>query len=179
MSAKKVSLRPVVIVPETLAEANNLMLRLGEYERELEATALTLEAAIAGAKEAANQIAGPIEAAHAATVKALEAYANRERKSLLPGTKKSVVLPGGEFGWRTTPGKVTISKVAAESIVDNLKQLGLTKYLRVTTEVDREALLKDRPILSGVRYMQSDKFYVKPATDKAPENFPGDARSVA
>lgn len=179
MNARKVSLSPVVIVPETLAEANNLLMKLGEYERELAATALTLEAAIAGAKDAANVIAGPIEAAHAATVKALEAYATRERKSLLIGTKKSVTLPGGEFGWRTTPGKVSISKVAAATIVDNLKELGLTKYLRVTTEVDREALLKDRPTLAGVRYSKTENFYVKPATDKAPENFPGDARAEA
>lgn len=179
MNARKVSLSPIVIVPETLAEANNLMLKLGEYERELAATALTLEAAIAGAKDAANQIAGPIEAAHAATAKALEAYATRERKNLLTGTKKSVVLPGGEFGWRTTPGKVSISKVAATTIVDNLRELGLTKYLRVTTEVDREALLKDRPTLAGVRYSKTENFYVKPATEKAPENFPGDARAEA
>ncbi len=179
MAAKKVSLSPVVVVPETLAEANVLLMKLGEYERELAATALTLEAAITGAKEAANLIAGPIEAAHAATAKALQAYATRERKSLLPGAKKSVVLPGGEFGWRTTPGKVTIAKAAAESIVDNLKQLGLTKYLRVTTEVDREALLKDRPTLAGVRYSKTENFYVKPATEKVPENFPGDARAEA
>jgi phage host-nuclease inhibitor protein Gam len=179
MGTKKATLSPVVIVPNTLAEANVLLMKLGEYERDLAATALTLEAAIAGAKEAANQIAGPIEAVYAATEKALLAYATRERKSLLPGSKKSVILPGGEFGWRTTPGKVSISKVAAESIVDNLKSLGLTKYLRVTTEVDREALLKDRPTLSGVRYAKTEKFYVKPATEKAPENFPGDARMEA
>ena len=179
MNARKVTSLPVVIVPKTLAEANVLLMKLGEYERELAATALTLQAAIAGAKDAANEIAGPIEAAHAATTKALQAFATRERKSLLPGTKKSVVLPGGEFGWRTTPSRVTISKVAAGSIVENLKNLGLTKYLRVTTEVDREALLKDRPVLFGVSYKQTDKFYVKPATDKAPENFPGDARTEA
>ncbi len=179
MSAKKVSLSPVVIVPETLAEANALLVKLGEYERELAATALTLEAAIAGAKEAANKIAGPVEAAYAATEKALQAFATRERKTLLPDQKKSVILPGGEFGWRTTPGKVSISKTVAESIVDNLKNLGLTKYLRVTTEVDREALLKDRPTLQGVRYTKTENFYVKPATEKVPENFPGEATRKA
>ena len=179
MSAKKVSLSPVVIVPKTLAEANVLLMKLGQYERELAATALTLEAAIAGAKDAANTMAGPVEAAYAATEKALLAYATRERKTLLPDQKKSVVLPGGEFGWRTTPGKVSISKAAAESIVDNLKNLGLTKYLRVTTEVDREALLKDRPTISGVRYTKTENFFVKPSTEKQAENFPGDARAQA
>lgn len=175
MSAKKVSLPLAVAVPETLAEANMLLVKLGEYERELTATALTLEAAITGAKEAANQIAGPIEMAYAATEKALLTFATRERKSLLSESKKSVILPGGEFGWRTTPGKVTISKATAGSIIDNLKNLGLTKYLRVTTEVDREALLKDRPVLFGVRYTKTEKFYVKPATEKAIENFPGES----
>lgn len=179
MNARKVTSLPVVIVPQTLAEANVLLLKLGQYERELAATALTLEAAIAGAKEAANTIAGPVEAAYAATAKALQAYATSERKVLLTATKKSVVLPGGEFGWRTTPAKVTIAKSAAESIIANLQNLGLTQYLRVTTEVDREAMLKERPVLQGVSYKQTEKFYVKPATEKHPENFPGDARAQA
>ena len=179
MATRKATPSLVVLVPQSLAEANALLLKLGEYERQLAATALTLEAAIAGAKDAANAIAGPIEAAHTAAQKALQAYAVRERRALLPGTKKSVVLPAGEFGWRTTPSKVTIAKASAEGIVANLQNLGLTQYLRVTTEVDREALLKDRPVLQGVRYTQSEKFYVKPATEKQPENFPGDARAQA
>jgi len=179
MNARKVTSLPVVIVPQTLAEANVLLMKLGDYERELAATALTLEAAIAGAKDAANMIAGPVEAAHAATAKALMAYATKNRKVLLVDNKKSVVLPGGEFGWRTTPAKVTIAKASAEGLVANLKDLGLTQYLRVTTVVDREALLKGRPVLQGVSYKQTEKFYTKPATEKHPENFPGDARAEA
>lgn len=174
MKAKKTSLPRLVFVPETIPEANDLLVKLGQYERELAAIALNLEASVAEAKKVAEAAAEPLETIHAATVKALEKFATRERKALLLDSKKSVVLLGGEFGWRTTPSKVTIAKAAAGDIVDNLKALGLTRYLRVTTEVDREALLKDRPAIAGVRYTQSEKFYVKPNTERAPDGLIGE-----
>jgi phage host-nuclease inhibitor protein Gam len=175
MNAKKVT--SLVIAPKTLAEANNLLVRLGQYERTLSEINLALEAEQAAAKARANQAAAPLEAAIAATVKALKTYATRERKSLLADGKKSVVLPGGEFGWRMTPAKVTVKKDATEGIIANLEKLGLKQYLRVVTELDKDALLKDRPTLAGVSYAQTERFYTKPESAKQPETYPGDARA--
>jgi phage host-nuclease inhibitor protein Gam len=171
MVTKKVSL---VLVTSSLAEASELMIKIGCLERELATLSTDLEATIAAARTQINTIAGPIEKKRDEYLKSLKDFATKNRRTLLAEDKKSLTLPGGEFGWRTTPTKVTYSKGDAEQAIKNLQSLNLTAYLRILTEVDREALLRDRPAVSGIRYTQTEKFYVKPESTKTPETFPGE-----
>lgn len=164
---------PLFPVPSTLAEVNALLFQIGECERNLSDIKTNLEADVAKARSYAETAAAPIEEAHKRYLKALETYANANRKTLLVGERKSVVLTGGEFGWRLPPTKVTFAKGGAEQVIKNLEAMELTQYLRYQTEVDREALLRDRPAVSGVKYSQKEGFFVKPDSSKVPESFPG------
>jgi phage host-nuclease inhibitor protein Gam len=170
MAARK---NPLLPIPSNLAEVNTLLFRIGECERGLEKIKTDLEADLAKAKEMAELSAAPIEETLKRSIKALETYANANRKTLLVGEKKSVVLSGGEFGWRLPPTKVTLAKGGTEQVIQNLLAMKLKQYLRFTTEIDREALLRDRPAVSGVRYTQKEGFFVKPESSKAADSFPG------
>lgn len=175
MAARKNSLFPV---PSTQAEANALLYKIGECERELADIKNSLETAIAKAKTAAELSAAPIEQTLKQSMKALQTYADANRKTLLTGDRKSVVLTGGEFGWRLPPTKIVFAKGGAEQVIKNLEAMELKQYLRYITEVDREALLRDRPAVSGVKYSQKEGFFVKTESSKAAESFPGIAKKA-
>ncbi len=170
--------RPVLTQTITsLAEANEVMVKIGSCDRDIEALKHELEASIAAMREAANKEIAPFEQEVERLTKSLQIFANQHRSTLCVGEKKSVVLPGGEFGWRLPPTKVTYSKGGAEKAIENLTGMKLTQYLRYTVEVDREALLRDRPMVPGVKYSQKEGFYVKPESAKEPQTFPGSASS--
>jgi phage host-nuclease inhibitor protein Gam len=168
--------RPAITLSITsLAEANDVLVSIGEKERAIEALKNELEASIAAMREAANKEIAPIEQEADQLTKSLHLFADTHRSTLCVGDKKSVVLPGGEFGWRLPPTKVTYGKGGAEKAIESLTAMKLTQYLRYTVEVDREALLRDRPVVHGVKYTQKEGFYVKPESAKEPETFPGSA----
>jgi len=175
MATRKKSLFPV---PANLSEVNALLFKIGECERDLATIKTNLEADVAEARSNAEEAAAPLQEEHKQYVKALLTYASQNRKTLLVGDKKSLVLTGGEFGWRLPPTKVTYAKGGAEQVIKNLEAMKLTQYLRYITEVDREALLRDRPAVSGVKYSQKEGFFVKPDSNKAPESFPGVAEQA-
>ena len=170
MKKQKVTL---ALVPASLPGANELLTKIGSMERALTAIKEELEATVAQAREVANQKAGPIEEKLASYLLALETFATANRATLLFDEKKSVVLPGGEFGWRISPPKVTYGKGGAEKAIFTLTALNLKQYLRYTAEIDREALLRDRPAVADIRFTQKENFYVKPESEKAPDCFPG------
>jgi phage host-nuclease inhibitor protein Gam len=157
----------------SLAEANDVLTKIGEREREMNALKNELEASIASMREAANLEIAPLEKEHERLSKSLEIFANQHRATLCVDNKKSVVLPGGEFGWRLPPTKVTFGKGGEDKILKTLTELNLEVYIRQTPSVDKEALLKDRPVIAGVKYSQKEGFYVKPETGREAETFPG------
>lgn len=161
------------LVPTSLAEANSLLFTLGEKERALTAITEALEAKVAALRAAADEAAAPLEADMKRITSSLKAYATAHREALLPAGKKSFTIPAGEIGWRTTPGKVTFGKGGEEKAKETILKLGLAEYLREVITVDKEALLKDRPKIAGISYTQTEQFYVKPESGKAPETFPG------
>lgn len=161
------------LVPTSLAEVNIILAKIGECERAIEQAIQTLDAKVATLREEANLEAAPHEEKLKQLTASLLTYATANREVLLAPGKKSVVLPGGEFGWRNTPGKVTFGRGGAEKATKTLEDLGLTKYLRTITEPDKEALLRDRPVITGIKYTKVEAFYVKPASGKEPETFPG------
>ena len=167
MAARK---NPLFPVPADLSEVNTLLYKIGECERELADIKNSLETAVAKAKTAAELSAAPIEQTLKQSMKALQTYADANRKTLL--------MTGGEFGWRLPPTKIVFAKGGAEQVIKNLEAMELKQYLRYITEVDREALLRDRPAVSGVKYSQKEGFFVKTESSKAAESFPGIAKKA-
>jgi phage host-nuclease inhibitor protein Gam len=166
--------RPVLTtVISSLEEANEILVTLGSLEREIERVKQELEESVASMREVANVAIAPMEKEHASLLKSLNIFADQHRSTLLVDNKKSVVLPGGEFGWRLPPTKVTLSKGGEEKALKTLTELNLKQYIRLIPEVDREALLKDRPHVPGIKYSQKENFYVKPESAKEPQTFPG------
>ncbi len=161
------------LVPTSLAEVNYILDKIGRWQRQIEWVTMNLEAKVAKLREEASVEASPYEKEIKQLTASLLAYATAHRSTLLASGKKSVVLPGGELGWRMSPPKVTFGRGGAEKAKETIERLGLSQYLRTIVEPNKEALLADRPVIAGVKYSQTEGFYVKPASGKEPETFPG------
>ena len=93
-------------------------------------------------------------------INALFAFA-QPRKDELTKNVRSVVLHSGTFGWRMTPPRVELI-AADEDMIPAIKDMGGEEFIRVIEEIDRHALLAQRPVIPGITYVQSDEFFVVP-----------------
>ncbi len=162
----------VVPVITTLAEANALLREVGATARTITDIELVLESQIAKLREDANKQIAPLALAQKQKLTQLELYAESNRGTLFPD-KKRITLPAGEIGWRFTPPKVTFGKGGAKKVLELLRSLKLSKYIRTTYEVDREALLRDKPVVKGVKYASDELFYANPCAGDEPDVYPG------
>lgn len=81
---------------------------------------------------------------------------------------RSVRTASGVFGWRWTPPYVELAEgITDEQMIARLQKQGLHKFVRVKYELDREALLEDRPSVAGISYIQREEFFAKPKLLKA------------
>lgn len=164
---------PMVPVITSLSEANAILGDIGCITRKIESIENALEAAVAALREKANKEIAPLALLEKQKTAQLTLFAESNRTSLLDDKKKSIVLPAGEFGWRYAPPKVTFGKGGAKKVLELLQSLRLKNYIRTTYEVDREALLRDRPSVKGVKYSQDELFYINPNAEGTPDTYPG------
>ena len=154
------------LVPHSITEAISFLVSIGKAQ-----------SAINRAKREAKAKVEAIQAETKLTVEgltkerdvffnALFAFASA-RKIEMTKLTRSQKTSAGVFGWRwTTPYVEIADGKTDEDIIAMLKHNGLKKYVRVIEELDREALLRERPNLFGVSYMQRDEFFAKPKLGK-------------
>ncbi len=91
-------------------------------------------------------------------------FSEANRQTLTDGNKrKTVEVPTGQFGWRVTPPRVNVASISL--VLSNLRRLGLTQFIRLNPEVDKEAMLKDPELartVDGVSITKQEQFFVKP-----------------
>lgn len=152
----------LISVPTNLTELNLRIALVGSLTRDLEVARAAEETAIASIKAASAVTLAPLAERIARELSGIEKYASANRTSLLLEGMKSVSLSAGRIGWRMTPLRVSFMKKGAEKALAFLKANRMKKYLRVVTEINKEALLADQPVVEGVSYKQQDEFFVEP-----------------
>jgi phage host-nuclease inhibitor protein Gam len=133
-------LKPQVGKIETLDEANMVLKEIGILEKELEALKQ-----IAAIKEEAAKKGQALRKRVVDNSDSLSAYALYNKDELFKD-RKSVQLSFGSFGYRKSTS-ISVKKTTLEL----LQKLGLTKYIRVKQEVNKEAMAElDDDTLSQV-----------------------------
>lgn len=105
---------------------------------------------------------------HAAAIKALSAgvqtWCEANRDTLTDGGKtKTVSFPSGIAKWRMTPPSVRLR--AIDVLMEILTNRGLDRFLRVKTEINKEAILADPDAVAGVpgiTIAQAEEFVIEP-----------------
>lgn len=79
----------------------------------------------------------------------VQAYCEANRDELTNGGKvKFANLITGEVAWRVNPPSVRITK--ADAVIEMLKRLGLTKFIRSKEEINKDAILNEPDEVRGV-----------------------------
>lgn len=152
-----------VPTPRNQEAANELLAEVGRLQRELAQLELGMNSELAARKEVWAEDAAPLNAQLEETFRALYIWAEANREELLHDGGKTVKLSAGELSWRMTPPSVRVT--GPEVVLETLRRLGLTRFIRVKDELDKVAVLAEPEAVAGVKGLsisQREEFVAKP-----------------
>jgi len=153
-----------VLVPRSHDELSAYLGEIGAHERELQHIHAEMNAELASTKEGWERRA----AEHTARIEALsngvQIWCEAHRSELTnDGKTKTAVLPTGEVAWRTRPPSVRVT--GQEVVLDALRRSGLSRFIRVKEEVNKEAILNEPAAVHsvpGISILQGEDFIITP-----------------
>lgn len=151
-------------IPTTREEADEFIYALGELHRDRAQMELEMNTELARVKAAFEADVEPTNREIRANMKGLQAYCEANRAELCSRDSKTVKFGNGEVSWRFRPPKVNLRGV--KKIIAWCEAHGLDRFLRKTTEIDKDAMRKDRveaQKIKGVSIASAgEDFIVKP-----------------
>lgn len=166
-TAKKTRIKSaaaIVAVPQNREQAAEAVREIGERQRELARIAADMNDELARVKERWEAAAEPHNARIAALTQGVQTWAEANRDSLTQGGKvKTAALTTGEILWRLRPPSVRVT--GAEAVLDILRRMGLTRFIRSKDEVNKDAILNEPEAVvavPGISIQQGEDFVVVP-----------------
>lgn len=145
--------------------------RIAKLEIERRSLVIDRDGQIQSIQDSANALINKKRDEIDALMARADAFAKDHRDELLPKGKQSsdTKLANYGFRWGTKALALLSSRWSWESVIASLKAAGLDGFVRVKTEVDKDAV-KDQlaeGVLAqhGMRIKQSETFWVEPKTD--------------
>ncbi|MBP6888253.1 MAG: host-nuclease inhibitor Gam family protein [Candidatus Pacebacteria bacterium] len=158
--------KTLTIIPKSIQEATSFLVSIGDKQREINRIKRETRTAIDTLKSEADRKVSSLTRDRDAFFVSLFAFAAPKKVELTQDARSQKTV-AGTFGWRwTTPMVDIVEGKTDQDIIAALKRKGLTAYIRIVEELDREAMLRDRPEVSGVSYTQRDEFFAKPKLKK-------------
>jgi phage host-nuclease inhibitor protein Gam len=149
-------------IPTKLAEAVGFITAIAEKQRAINVAKRTAKLQIDAINAELNEKVNALKTDRDTFFNALFAFA-QPQKAELTNDARSIKLESGTFGWRwTTPAVVLKGNMTDEKAIQRLEKEGFSEYVRIVKQVNREALLRDRPDISFVEYEQCEEFFAKP-----------------
>jgi len=151
MSTKTRNKRPAETAraPANREEAERMLARIGQIQRERTLLNTELEEEVAALKGAAEDRARPLAAEQEALERGIQLWAEANRALLTNGgATKTVRLAGGELAWRLRPPSVRVSNLAG--VIEVMRNSGFLRFLRQKTELDKEAMLREPTFASQI-----------------------------
>lgn len=131
-------------------DAAGAVAAIGEAQRELRRIEAEMNDELARIREAYEAAAEPHRAVVSSLTEGVRVWAEANRNALTQGGKvKTAALSTGELRWRLHPPSVRLTK--PEAVIEALRNLGLTRFIRVKEEVDKEAILAEPDGVKGVK----------------------------
>lgn len=147
----KVKSKPMA-APQTRAQAEQYMAEISDLARQIAEVERGVEGQIKFHAKTidllrldARRKVSEFEQTQQELVRGLQVWSEAHRAELLAGQGKSFSLVSGVCSWAWTPWRVILKAGSslAEAIAE-LKRRRANKYLRIKTELDKEAILADR-----------------------------------
>ena len=152
-----------VYVPASAAEASDGIARIGIAQRDLARIDAAMNDELAIIKERWETQAEPHRQTIAALTTGVQIWCEAHRSELLKGDAKTAAFPAGEVQWRVRPPSCRVT--GAEAVLDLLRRLGLSRFIRAKEEINKEAILNEPEAVAsvpGIRIEQGEDFVIKP-----------------
>ena len=131
-----------LVVPQNQEEAEEWIMQIGVHRREVVRIEAAMNDELSVVKATYEDQARPYRDDIGALVEGVQAWAVANRDRLTQnGKRQSAELATGNIAWRQLPPKVTLRKI--DHVIDSLKKLGLTRFLRTKEEVNKDAMLAE------------------------------------
>lgn len=167
MAPKKTRIKTkaaAVNVPQSREMAAQAIAEIGVANRELARITADMNDALAKVKERYEQQAEPLRLQSEALTQGVQTWAEANRDSLTQNGKvKTAALTTGEIAWRLRPPSVRVT--GAEAVLDVLRRLGLSRFIRTKDEINKDAILNEPEAVShvpGIAISQGEDFVVVP-----------------
>ncbi|WP_044469777.1 host-nuclease inhibitor Gam family protein [Mannheimia massilioguelmaensis] len=123
--------------------------QIGDLQRQLEQTSIDQNNELAAITEKYAPILTALKAQIEPVQQAVQAWCESRRDELTQnGKTKKSSFNTGEVQWRQRPPSVAVR--GADSVIENLKTLGLVRFIRTKEEVNKEAMLNEPDIAGTV-----------------------------
>lgn len=139
-------------VPQSLRQAQQSITRIGQLQRDLTRMEAAMNDVIAAAKAKYEEKAAPLQGDLKDITEGLRVWADAHRDELTDGGKtKTADLGVGKIAWRLRPPSVRAPKAAEKlaELIGWLRKKGLSRFIRVSEEIDREAMLREPALVAA------------------------------
>lgn len=151
-------------VPQTRDETIEYIAEIGRLQRQRERLQASMNDEISAIKQKYEEQALPLGQDIKQLSEGVQIWCEANRIDLTDNGKvKFAQLASGKVNWRTRPPKVTLRK--KDQIIEACHNLGLTRFLRTTEDINKEAMLAEREVaetLQGVSITQGEDFVITP-----------------
>jgi phage host-nuclease inhibitor protein Gam len=142
-------------VPQTYVEVADAIYRIGEYDRQIAKLDIGFKEAQALVKKTHEEQSQPLAKLRELLISGVVTYCEAHRVELTEnGKTKTASFTSGKVSWRSRPRKCSLPKDQGPLIAFLERKRSLWKFLRVTKEVSKEALLaahEEAKTLPGVK----------------------------
>jgi phage host-nuclease inhibitor protein Gam len=157
-----------VWVAQSRPEVETGIRNIGRAQRKMQRIEAEMNDELAAIKERFEKQAKPHREEIERLQKGVQAWCEANRDQITNGGKtKTVAFTTGEINWRTRPPSCGIR--GAEAVMDALKRLGLSRFIRSKEEINKEAILNEPDAVKGVAgisIVQGEDFNIEPFGDE-------------
>lgn len=146
-------------------EVQGAIKEIGDKQRELQRLATEMNDELAAISERYAPLIEAVKDEIKPMQKGVQMWCEVHRNALTDNGKvKTAQLLTGEVSWRFKPPSVTVRN--AEAVIDVLEKVGLSRFVRVKKEVNKEAVLAEPQAVSAIEGISiksgEEEFIIKP-----------------
>lgn len=129
-------------VPQSMEEANSFVEHIGDTQRRLDTIRTEMNDRLAETKAHYEALAAPLKESLAEHTSGLQVFCEAHRSELTgDGRRKFHRFAAGEVSWRRRPPAIRIR--GAVRVLERVKELGLTQFIRIKEEINKEAMIAE------------------------------------
>lgn len=153
---------------QSRADVETGIRKIGRAQRDMQRIEAAMNDELAKIKERFEREAKPHREEIERYQKGVQAWCEANREQITNGGKtKTASFTTGEVNWRVRPPSCSIR--GAEAVLDALRRLGLSRFIRSKEEINKEAILNEPDAVKGVAgisIVQGEDFNIEPFGDE-------------